>query len=246
MLAVALNYIGVIEEKDFGSMFVQQFNDFKVVKLSPYDDGKSDRLELCQPEEYEELVKHVQKEWDPSETFLELRGLKVRLQKAVRQMFFFDEEKEYEKVLLEGSDGISDFPWAMQIVMIKLPVMGGKPNRELIRKADVIILNNSEGEESRDFIARVKRIRPNTPIFMEKLQESWSQELTDSLEASFSSYLEKRQKITAMLTEKYPQQSISCEQARRMAGKLRVSSFLFGNVCDECGYTITHCGLSCF
>lgn len=245
MLAAALNYMGTLEEGNFVPMFVKHFNDFKVVKLSPYEEKKG-RLQLCEPEEYEELVKHIEKEWDPSETFLELRGLKVRLQKAVRQMFFFDEGKKYKKVLLEGCGGITDFPWAMQIMIVQLPVMGDKENREWIRKADIIILNHSEGEESRDFIIRVKKIRPNTSVLTANLQESWPRELTDSLEVAFSGYLEKRQKIKEMLAEKCPQHSITCEQARRMAGKLRVSSFLFGNVCDECGYSITNCGLSCF
>lgn len=246
MLAVALNYIGMLEEEYFAPIFVQKFNDFKVVRLNPYDDQKRRQLQLCEPEKYEELVKHIQKEWDPSGTFLELRGLKVRLQKAVRQMFFFDEEKEYKKVLLEGCDGIIDFPWAMQIMMVKLPITGGDQNREWIRKADVIILNNSE-EESRGFVSRVKEIRPNTPVLIGNLQEeNWPKELTDSLEDSFFNYLEKRQRIKELLAEKYPQQSITCEQAWRMAGKLRVSTFLFGNVCDECGYSITNCGLSCF
>lgn len=244
MLAVALNYVGMIEEENLGPMFVKLFNDFKVVKLSPYDDVKEAQLQLCQPESYKELVKHIQQVWDSSETFLELRGSKVKLQKTVRQMLFFDEEKKYKKVLLEGCHGISDFPWAIQIVLIQLPVSDREQKLDWMGQADVLILYNSEEEASRDFINRLKMIRPDIPIFIEKVQAGWSEELKDSLETLFSSYLEKRQRIKEMLAEKYPEQSISCEEARRMAGK--VNRFLFGNVCDECGYRITHCGLGCF
>ena len=246
MLGVALNCWGGTEEDQFGPMFVKLFNDFKVVKIIPYDDLKKGRLQLCQPEEYEELIKKIQKNWDPSGTFLELRGLKSKLQKAVRQMFFFDEENKYEKVLLEGCDGISDFAWAIQIVMIQQPVLGWEQRLEWIKKADILVLNDLEGEESQDIMARVKMIRPDIPIFIEKVQEGLSKELKDSLEDSFAAYLEKRTRIKIMLEEKQPEQSISCAQARIMAGKLRVNWFLFGNVCDECGYSITNCGFGCF
>ena len=76
MLAVAVNYIGAIKEKQFGPVFVKFFDDFKVVKTSPCDDLGKGRLQLCQPEEYEEALKGIQKYWDPTETFLELKGPK--------------------------------------------------------------------------------------------------------------------------------------------------------------------------
>lgn len=246
MLAAALSYKGRDEESDFGSIFVRQFNDFKVVKLTPCDEAEKGRLQLCQPEEYKELVKHIQKKWDPSETFLEISGLKVKLLRAVRQMFFFDEERKYEKVLLEGGDSIKDFPWALQIVVIQPPVPEAELNPELISRADILVINDSPEEESRDFIAGLKLHHPDIPVFKEKIREDFSNELKDSLEALFAVYLEKRERIRAVLEEKLSEPSISCEQARRMARELRVSSFLFGNVCDECGYSITHCGLSCF
>lgn len=246
MLTAALNYIGMPEENDFGAMFVNLFNDFKVVRLSTYEDLKPDRLKICEPVKYEELIKEVQEYWDPSQTFLELRGLKVRLQKAVRQMCFFDEEKKFDKVLLQGREGIIDFPWAVQIVILQLPVPGWKQKPEWLRKADVLILNDSGDEESRDFIAKVKKLRPNLPVFTEKIQAGLSGELRDSLETLFSSYLVKREKIKDTLEEKYPGQTISCEQAHRLAGRLKVNMFLLGNVCDECGYRITRCSLGCF
>ncbi|MDD3874699.1 MAG: hypothetical protein PHE01_11075 [Methanosarcina sp.] len=245
MLAVALNYVGGIEEKGFGPIFVKRFNDFKVIKISPYEELKKGQLQLCQPVEYEELIKGIQEHWDPSGTFLELRGFKDKLQRAIRQMCFFDEEKKFEKVLLEGSDGITDFPWALQIVLVQLPAPGWEQDMEWIRKADILILNNSV-EESRNFIDQAKIIRPDVPIFIEKIQEGLSDEMKSSLESLFTTYLEKRKRVKAMLEENLSDQVINCEQAHRMAAKLRVDLYLFGNVCDECGYSITRCRLGCF
>ena len=246
MLAVAVNYIGAIKEKQFGPVFVKFFDDFKVVKPSPYGDLGKGRLQLCQPEEYEEALKGIQKYWDPTETFLELKGPKDKLQKVVRQMCFFDEEKKYEKVLLEGFDGITDFPWAVQIVMVQLPVLDWGQEPEWLRKADILILNDADRQESRDFLAKVKKARPGIEIFIEKVQEGLSKELKQCLETLFAEYLEKRRRIREVLEKQQSEQVISCEQAHRMAGKLKVSLFLFGNVCDECGYRVTRCRLGCF
>lgn len=246
MIAVALNYVGMIEEENIGSMFVKLFNDFKVIKLNPYDDIKAGQLQLCQPESYKELVQHLQMTWDSSETFLELRGSKAKLQKTVRQMLFFDEERKYEKVLLEGCDGINDFPWAIQIVLMQQTEMDGEQKLDWISKADLLIVNDSPGETSRDLINEMQMLRPGFPIFTAKELASGSRELQASLENLFAGYLESRQRIKEMLAEKYPEQSISCEQACRMAGKLSVNRFLLGNVCDEYGCSITHCGLGCF
>lgn len=245
MLAVALNYAGEIKEKGFSSIFVKHFNDFKVIKISPYEELEKGRLQLCQPVEYEELIKNIQQSWDSSQTVLELRGLRDKLQRAVRQMCFFDEEKKFEKVILESSEGIIDFPWALQIVLAQLPVPAWEKDEEWIRNADVIILNNSE-RESNDFIAKIKLIRPGLPVFTEKVLEGLSKDLKDTLDDLFVSYLKNRNAIKAMLEEKLPEQVIRCDQAHRMAAKLRVSLYLFGNVCDECGVSITRCNLGCF
>jgi len=249
MIAAALNLFGSLDEQGLTNLvpvLVKLFDEFKVVQLNPYDEAKKNQLQLCQPEKYEELVQHIEKNWDPSETFLELRGPKAKLQRVVRQMFFFDAEKKFEKVLLAGCDGMRDFPWAIQIVLLQLPVMDEEQNLEWISRADLLIINALPDAATRDFIDKVKLIRPDIPIFTEKLSAGWSQEIKACLEDLFASYLEKRQKIKVMLAEKYPEQSISCEQAGRMAGQLSVNRFLFGNVCDEYGYSITHCGFGCF
>lgn len=245
MLAVALNYVGDIEGKEFSSVLLKHFNDFKVIKINPCQELKKDRLQLCQPVEYEELIKNIQQSWDSSQTVLELRGLRDKLQRAVRQMCFFDEEKKFEKIILEGPEGIIDFPWALQVVRVQLPIPAWEQDEEWIRNADILILNNSE-EDSRDYIAQIKLIRPGLPVFTEKVQEGLSKELEDCLEDLFVSYQKNRNKIKAMLEEKLPGQVIRCDQAHRMAAKLRVSLYLFGNVCDECGVSITRCGLGCF
>lgn len=246
MLAVALNSIGISEEEKFGAVFVELFKDFKVIKINPCDDLNQGRLELCQPVEYEELVKDIQAHWDASSTFLELRGLKDKVQRAIRQMFFFDEEKKYEKVLLQGCDGIFDFPWALQILIVQSAVPSYELDPERMGQVDVLIVNSTKEKESRELMDKVKIIRPNLPVFIENIQEGLSQELKKSLEDLFAVYQDKRQKIKGILEENYPEQAMSCEQARKMARKLRVSLFLFGNVCDECGYRITRCGLGCF
>lgn len=247
MLAVAINYKGAVEEKNLGSILMKLFDGFKMVKLYPGDKLEEGRLQLCRPEGYEDLLEYIKESWNPSGSVLELRGPGVKLQRAVRHMFFFDEEKKFEKAFLEGCDGITDFPWAVQIAVVQLPVVGWEQDAQWFRKAEIIILNDSEREESRDFAAKIKKLRPDTPLFIEKVfQEGLSKELQDSLEALFADYLKKRKGIKKMLQEKQPEQLITCEQARRMAGELGAGLFLFGNVCDELGYRVTRCGLGCF
>lgn len=246
MLPVAINYKGVIEGKKLGSILIKLFNDFKMIKLYPGDDPEEERLQLCQPEGYEDLLKYIQESWNPSKSMLELRGPRVKLQRAVRHILFFDEEKKYEKAFLEGCDGITDFPWAVQIFVVQLPVLDLEQETEWIQKAEIIVLNDAEGEESRDFAAKVKLIRPDIPFFIEQFQEGLSKELQDSLEDLFDVHLKKRRRIKEMLQEKQSEQLISCEQAHRMAGKLGVSLSLVGSVCDELGYRIVRCGLGCF
>ena len=246
MLAAALNYRGRVEDKDWGSVFIRQFDEFKLIRLAPYEEIEKVRLQLCQPEDYEELAQHIQKKWDAAEICLEMRGPKVKLLRAVRQMLFFDQEKRYDRVLLEGCDGVKDFPWALQIMVIQLPAAEAELDPESMEGADILILNDSPETESRGFIAGIRKDHPDIPVFAEKMGGGFSPELKAGLEALFNTYMEKRERIKAMLAEKLSEPSISCAQACSMAGELQVSSFLFGNVCDECGYSITHCGLSCF
>lgn len=245
MLAVALNYPQGTEENQLGTVLVKLFNDFKVVRMNPDEEKPKGQLELCQPTTYSEVVQDIQKHWDATGTFLELSGPRVKLQRVVRQMCFFETDRKFDKVLLEGRQGIIDFPWAVQIVLIQRPATGKDLDLEWIKKADIMVVDGSE-EESREFIAQVKKIRPDVRVFREKVSEGLSKELQDSLEDVWAAYLEKRKKIKMMLAEKLPEQVITCEQAHRMAAQLRVSLFLFGNVCDECGYSITTCGLGCF
>ncbi|MCG9969320.1 hypothetical protein L9W92_14980 [Pelotomaculum terephthalicicum JT] len=245
MLAVALNCIGAIGEEEFGPALVKLFNDFMVVKLIPHEDLAEARLQLCQPAGYGELQKDIEESWNPSESLLELRGPNAKLRRMVRQMFFFDEEKKFEKVLLEGCDGITDFPWAVQIVVMQLPV-GWEQVLEWIYMADIIVLIDSESEVCRDFAARLKTIGPDIPVFLENVQEGLSNDLKVGLEVLFADYIKKRDEIKDILESQYPEQLISCAQAHRMAGKLGVSLPLVGNVCDEHGYRVTYCRLGCF
>ncbi|MGE5458881.1 MAG: hypothetical protein ACM3NJ_00365 [Methanobacterium sp.] len=246
MIAAALNYAGPMQAGDFGPIFVKQFSDFKVVKLNPYEEVKRSQLQLCQPETYASMLKQIEKAWDPTGNFLELCGSKGKLQRVVRQMFFFDTEKEFERVFLEGCEGIRDFPWAIQIMIMQAPVIGWEQKMEWIRKADLLILSDWAEEDSSGFMEKVKMIRPELPVFMQKLQEDWPQALKDNLESLFAGYLKKRQRIITALAENCPEQSISCEQASRMAALLRVDRYLFGSVCDEYGYSISHCAFGCF
>ncbi len=246
MLAVALNYIGETEEQNLGYMLLKYFAGFKLVKLSPSKIVKEGRLQICQPEGYGDLQKDIQQYQDPAGIFLELRGPRDKLQRTVRYMFFFDEEKKYSKVVLEGCDGIADFPWALQLVLVELPASGWGRKTPWIREADMIVINGTESEESRGLIAKVKEVCPNIPVYTEKVREGFSPELQENLEILFAAYMEKRKRIKDLLELQYPEQEISCALANSTAGKLGVSSFLVGSVCDELGYSITRCGLGCF
>lgn len=246
MLAVATNYLGLSGEQKFGSAFLRSFDDFVVIKLNPSGDLVKSSLELCQPEGYADLLKDIHMSWDASGSELELRGLKGKMKRLVRYMFFFDEEKKFTKVLLEGSDGITDFPWALQIVVIQLPVEVRERDLAWLRSADIIILIDAENEASRDYAAKLNKIMPGTPVYLEKFAQGLSQDLKAALEVMFADYAKKRNLIREQLAAKYPEQVISCTQARGMAGELRVNLSLFGSVCDELGYRITQCGLGCF
>lgn len=246
MLAVALNYIGGTEEQKLGFMLAKYFAGFKVVKLSTSEIVKEGRLQICQPEGYGDLQKDIQQYQDPAGTYLELRGPGDKLQRTVRYMFFFDEDKKYSKVILEGCDGLADFPWVLQLVLVEPPVSGLEQKPAWIREADIIVINGTTSEESRELIAKVKEIRPDIPIYTENIQEGLSLELIENLETLFAAYVEKRKRIKDLLESQYPEQQISCVLANSIAGKLGVSSFLVGSVCDELGYSITRCRLGCF
>ncbi|HWP98705.1 MAG TPA: hypothetical protein VN426_17815 [Syntrophomonadaceae bacterium] len=247
MLAVALNHAGTISDgQTFGPVFARTFPEFKAVKLVPIDGLKTGPLELCQPVGYEEIKKDIIKTCDRTGTFLELTGRSDKLQRAVRQMFFFDQETKFNNILFHGCNDINDFPWAMQILIVQLPVVDWKQDSTMIKMADVLIINSSKGNETEEFITKVKKIRPHIPIYVEKIEERLSRELQENLMSLFAAYEEKRSMVKTALREKYPKQIISCEQARGMARKLKVSTFLLGNVCDECGYKVANCGLGCF
>ncbi len=245
MLAAALNYIGTMREKEIEASFMEAFKDFKMVKLFPDSDSGAGRLQLCQPREYRDLVKDIDQSWNPAESQVELRGTKDKLLRMARQMFFFDEEKQYKKVFLAGGNGINDFPWAIQIVIVQLPVAGWMDNPEWLRRADLLIVSPG-GEGDEDFIAAIQKKRPELPLLREKVQGRISGDLEMFLTALFAAYEEKRERIKAGLAEQYPEKSLSCTQAREMVGQLGINSFLFGSVCDEAGYQITHCWLGCF
>lgn len=246
MLAVALNYLGSIQERELGPLLINFFNEFKMIRLSPCGDREEGRLQICQPQGHEELMKNIQISWNPAESLLELRGPKDKLQRTVRYMLYFDEKKKYKQVFLEGDDGINDFPWAIQIAVIQLPVWGWEYDPEVIRKSDVIVINSSDKEENENFIAKVKKLDPDIPIFLEKLQEGLSQDIKDCLKVLFAKHVEKRARIKEKLESQHPHSLISCAQACRLSGELGVSSFLLGSVCDELGYRITNCRLGCF
>ncbi len=246
MLVVALNHIGAITDNNFASGFLKQFDDFQVLKFNFYDDFAEEQLQVCQPEKEEALLKDTLEGLDLSKPLLELQGTRDRLQKAVRSMFFPGRAKKYENVLLTGCDGMSDFPWAVQIVLVQPPAPDPEQDPEWVRRADVIVLYGLEEEESSRFAAGLKALRPRIPIFAEKAAEDLSKDLQDSLEALFSAHLEKRKRIKEKLAEQQAGRMIDCEQARRLAGTLGVSLALVGSVCDESGYRIARCGLGCF
>ena len=134
----------------------------------------------------------------------------------------------------------------MQVVVVQLPMPDWEQDAEWIRKAELIILNDTDRKESRDFAAKIKMVRPDVPFFIEQVQAGLSEELKYSPEVLFAVYLDKRKNIEKMLQQKQPELLISCKQARRMARELGASLFLVGSVCDELGYKITRCGLGCF
>ncbi|MFZ3132235.1 MAG: hypothetical protein WA125_14360 [Desulfosporosinus sp.] len=246
MLAVALNYLGSGQERELGPALRKLFNDFKRVKFSPWADLEEGPLQLCQPQGNEDLMKDIQKSWNPAEALLELRGPKAKLLRALRSMFYFDKAKEYHNVFLEGGQGVDDFPWAIQIVMLQLPVLVGEYDPEVIRKADILVINGSDQAEIENFSAEAKKIQPEIPIFTEKVQVGLSQDIKACLEALFAANLAKRDSIKTKLELRHPDKLLSCTQARSLSDELGFSSFLVGSVCDELGYRITNCWLGCF
>jgi hypothetical protein len=166
MIAAALNYWGVESDENFAPRFVEQFKDFKVIRLNPVEEVKPGQLQLCQPENYDQMMQQIQINWDPSETFLEIRGSRVKLQRTVRQRLFFDEQR-LEKILLEGLDGLVDFPWAVQILLVRLPVEGKKQYLKQLKKMDVLILLASSEEEGQGFIDSAKKVNPDMLMFRE-------------------------------------------------------------------------------
>lgn len=246
MLAVATSFLGVADESKFGSEFMKSFDGFTVIRLNPSGAFQEGRLQICQPEGYGDLLKGIRMSWDISGSLLELQGLKEKMQRLVRYMFFFDEEKKFTKVLLEGNDGINDFPWALQIVVLQPPLEIRERALEWLQSADIIVLTGAESEACRHFAVRLNKTLLGTPVYLEKLEQGLSPDLKTALEVLFTDYTIKRHLIREQLTARYPEQALSCKQARRMAGELRVSLFLFGSVCDELGYRITQCGLGCF
>ena len=247
MLAVALNHTGAIADNNFAFGFLKKFDGFQVLKLNYCDNFTDKQLQLCQPEKEEAQVKEKLGRLDLSKPLLELRGTRDKLQRIVRSMFFPGGEKKYEKILLTGCDGMADFPWAVQVVLVQPPAPGRGQGLEWVRRADAVVMQGLAEEEGRRFADGVRTFRPHMPVFSEKAAGDLSQGLTDCLEDLFSSYLEKREKIKVMLEE---QQTgplmIDCEQARRLAGSLGVNLALVGSVCDESGYRVTRCGLGCF
>lgn len=244
MLTVALNQKGTINREGFAAVFTQYFNDFKTVRVVLREDLPEGPLQMCQPEKDEDLLKDIEIYLDSSKTFIELRGTKMQQQKAVRNMFFLGIENK--KILFLGDDGITDFPWAVQIVIAKLPEFGWEPDKAWVRKADVIIVDDSAEKENKDFAAKINMINPAVPIFNENIQTGLSKGLKDYLKAIFAAYSEKMQGIKEVLAEQHPDRHISCVQAHKIAEMLGVSVPLVGNACDQYGYRITHCSLGCF
>jgi len=246
MLAVALNTIGLYPQEGWGPLLLGTFNNFKVIRAIPYEKKKDKPLQLCEHEQYDELVKNISERWDPFHNILELRGPKNKLQKAIRYMFFFDPDKKFDRVFLEDCNGMLDFPWAMQVLVLNSPEPGFTPGRALVNQADIIILNAQCEKMHQKALDQIKKYKPDLPVFKQNLQEGISGQLKDILDQLFTAYLENRTRVKLTLETNYPDKQITCEQARKMAGKLKVSLFLIGSVCDECGYAITQCGLGCF
>ena len=244
MLAVAINHMGTIDEESFASMFVRLFDDFKVIELSPCEDSEEERLQVCQPEKDTDLLKDIQQISDPSDPILKLRGPRAKLQKAVRSMFFPGQKNKYERVLLIGSDVLNDFPWAIRVIVVPLPVLDRI--RDIGLNVGFTVLRDLERKKSVDYIFVLKTIYPDMQVFEEKFREEISKDIKRSFEALFADYLVKRKRIKERLEKQQPVQQISCEQAHIIAGELEVSTYLVGSVCDELGYMITKCSMGCF
>ncbi|MGI5876653.1 MAG: hypothetical protein ACOX6X_07560 [Dethiobacteria bacterium] len=60
--------------------------------------------------------------------------------------------------------------------MVQLPVPDWEQDAEWIRKAELIILNDTDRKESRDFAAKIKMVRPDVPFFIEQVQAGLSEE----------------------------------------------------------------------
>lgn len=246
MLAAALNHIGSAEGQKFAPMFAKSLEGFTVIEIISDKNHKEGRLQLCQPEGYNDLQKYLRKQQDQDGAYLVLRGPKDKILRSIRYMFFFDEGEKYNKVLLEGADGVTDFAWALQIVVIEPPVPPWERAPEWLLNADIFIINATDKAHAGDLSSRIKTIRPDVPFFMEKIQEGLSQEIRDSLYDLFDDYQEKRWAIKDLLELQYPDRQITCVQARNLAGNLKVRPFLVGSVCDELGYSVTRCSLGCF
>lgn len=246
MLAAAVNYLGSSPKKTMGSCLLKIFSDFKLIELSPGDDFDEGRLQLCQPQGYEDLMKSVQIVGNLHGSQLELRGPKAKLQRVIRHMLYFDQEKSCTQVFLEGSEGIKDFPWAIQIVLIQLPVTGMEYESEMMRKADILVISGFNDDEREAYLEKTKKTYPKIPAFAERLEEGLSPEVTECLEKLWAAYLDTRKKIKDKLELEHPDLLISCARAHKLAKELRVSSFLLGSVCDELGYRITNCWLGFF
>ena len=241
-----VKYNWVYPKEGWGSLFLETFCGFKVIRTIASEEIKSGPLQLCEHEQYDELAKNISEKWDSSQNILELQGLKDKLQKAVRYMFFFDPDKRLDRVFLEDCRGMLNFPWAMQVFILNSPEPDYVPGRTIINQADVFILNTHYGETNKKAQDQIKKYRPGLLVFRENLQEGISGELKSILGQLFEAYLENRTRVKSALETNYPDKQITCEQARKMACKLKVSLFLIGNVCDEWGYAITQCGLGCF
>ncbi len=243
MLAVAINHMGTIDEGSFASYFIKLFDDFKVIKLSYCEDSEGKRLQVCRPEKNTDLLEEIQQNSEQPLTMLKLSGPKAKLQKAVRSMFFPGQKQKYEKVLLIGSDILNDFPWAIRVIVVPLPVLDRIPDIGL--NTGFTVLRDLERKRSVDYIFVLKTIYPDMQVFEDKFQEEISKDIKRSFEAVFTEYLDKRKRIKESLEEQAGQ-LVSCIQACGLARELGVSSHLVGSVCDEFGYMITNCSLGCF
>ena len=124
------------------------------------------------------------------------------------------------------------------------PLSEQEQDSEWVQSADIIvIMDPAERNETLDWI---RRQCPEVPVFFENAGKGLSDSARKGMEEVFAKYINDRQRIKEWLTENQKDLKIRCLHAHRIAGRLRVSSFLFGNVCDELGYSITNCGLGCF